>query len=108
MAEIDKQEHYGDFRDAAKRREKLYMKAVHKSLDLPEEMGDINANRTGIGALGAVLIALAAGLGPTVLGAYMLLREMKPASSSPAPADSEYDVRFFDKDGNPITIPQKK
>ena len=85
MAEPDKQQLYGDFRDAAKVREKLYMRAAHKALDIPEDDMQINANRTGIGTLGAIGIAAAAALAPTALVSWMLLKSVDDVAKSIAP-----------------------
>lgn len=56
-----------------------------------------------------LLGGLAAGLLPTA--GFFLARYLdKPTSVAPppsaaSPADSEYEVLFFDRDGNPITVP---
>ena len=86
MAEVDKQELYGDFRDAAEKRDKLYMRAAHKALDIPEEMGDINANRTGIGTLGVLGAILLGACGPSAISLWML---MHPTPTAPPATATE-------------------
>jgi len=110
---IDKQALYGDFRDSQKWQQNLHRKAAHKSLDIPDgELGNISTTtKTGIGALGAVGIAAAAGLPTAALCAAILfgLGRAAPAALPAAPAaavpDTEYDVRFYDKDGKLIEVP---
>jgi hypothetical protein len=105
-------------------RDKLAKRAAHKSMDIPDDEMQINTDnsRRGIGALGAIGIAAAAGL-PGAIGAGLLGLGMlqgtgdrgqgagaaaaPPAAVAPI-ADREYDVRFFDKDGNLIDIPPLK
>lgn len=59
---IDKQSLYGDFRNRLKWQDILYKRAAYKALDIPEDDMQINNSKSGIGALGAIGIALAAGL----------------------------------------------
>lgn len=66
LAGIDKDALYGDFRERQNRENKLYLRAAHKSLDIPyDDMGDIGSNNTttnsGVGTLGVAGIALASG-----------------------------------------------
>jgi len=53
--------------------DKLYRKAAHKSLDIPDDDMQINSNKSGVGALGLTGVALAAGL-PGALMAFQMLR----------------------------------
>ena len=85
----------------------LHRKAAHKALDIPEEEM-IQANRIGVGGGTVAAIAVCAGLLPIagmLLGTYL----NRPAPAQPptatVPKDSEYDVRFYDKNGNEIEVP---
>ena len=60
--------------------EKLYRRAAHKSLDIPDDDMQINTHKSGIGALGLMGVALAAGL-PGGLVAYQMLKG--PADTVP-------------------------
>ncbi len=98
---------YDNFNQGQKWRQRLAEKATYKALDIPESDGigvTVNRNVTrGIGwrELGVV--------GAIVLGGAMLLKpgaEVSPTTPS-TPADSEYEVRFFDAEGNPLAIPHR-
>jgi len=54
-------------------RDKLYRRAAHKSLDIPDDDMQITSDKSGVGALGLTGVALAAGL-PGALMAYQMLR----------------------------------
>jgi hypothetical protein len=90
---------------------KLHEQAVRKALDIPSDDMQIVQNKTGIGTAGAVGIAAAAGI-PSALTAGALAlslmgggSEAPQAPEPPAISDSEYQVLFYDKDGNPIVVP---
>lgn len=117
---IDKEKLYGKFQagedDRRARDKKLFNRAVHKALDIAVE-DDVNITsthtKTGIGTWGVVGIALSAAL-PALIGAcvacYVLMKHPAPSGpQSQAPPftvpDSEYDVLFYDKDGNQISVP---
>ena len=103
----DKQYLYGKFQEGQDWRSNLHKKLAHKSLDigLDDEVNvDNSRTATGMGWKELAVIA-AAGLGGT--GLFMSLQ---PQPSQPAPQvsplpDSDYVVRFFDKDGNLIDVP---
>ena len=111
-SEIDKQELYGDFRDGEKWRTRLSRKLAHKSLDIADaddmdiEVDRSNRSISGIGWKELAVLA-AAGLGGFALWSH----EKTPAATPPpavqqqSPADTEYDVRFYDKNGDLIDIP---
>lgn len=91
----------------------VHRRGVHKALDLADEMEfkqDIdNSRRSGMGwkelaVIGAML------LGGGTLGFLALDRDtqqtQQPTQQTPPPLyDSEYEVRFYDRDGNPIDVP---
>lgn len=94
-------------------RQKLERKATHKALDIPDDDMNITQTKVGIGTAGAIGIAAAVGL-PSMAAvgimAWALLKE-KSAPTAPTPTtpsvevpDTEYEVRFFDKDGKPISV----
>ena len=90
--------------------QRLNRKIVATSLDLPwnEDEMDVRVNK-GIGAGGAIGIALAAGLPGLVAVGLMsgVLDKFTKPPAAVSPADSEYDVRFYDADGKLINIPQR-
>lgn len=109
--DVDKRTLYGEWLRNSRWKDKLHERAAAKSLDLPED-DVIHAPRTNTTTNGvgwkelAVIGALVLGAGG--LGTYLTDRAAKPNQASPppaaSPADSEYDVRFYDADGNPIPI----
>ena len=117
-SDVHKEGLYGTFNDWLRKKlgwqDRLYKYASHKALDIPvDEMGDINANRIGIGAVGVAAIAAAVGIPPVALAAFLLWSQMddkgdpSPIPEPPAVVvpDTEYEVRFYDRDGNPIVVP---
>lgn len=109
---IDKQRLYGDYRDQRLAQDKLHLRAAHKALDIPEDPMSVNVTKSGIGALGAIGIAAAAGLPGLAavglaLGVFDRLAPQPPAAvpAAVSPVDSDYVVRFYDKDGKLIDVP---
>lgn len=96
---------------------RVHHEAVRKALDLPSDDMQIVQNKSGIGTAGAIGIAAAAGV-PAAVAAAAMAYSMAggngelPIPPSPTPivapadlADSEYEIRFYDKDGNAIPVP---
>jgi len=78
---------FGRFQKHADKRaswkDRLHRKASFKALNIPDDQDEmIYSKQTGIGALGAAGIALAAGLPAAALAAYMMFK----IPSAPAPA----------------------
>lgn len=98
MPKLDKEHLYGQFNKRNEWRHTLAKKATYKALDIPEE-DDVNINvQKGYGwkellVGGAVLLG----------GGLLASNHFQPPQA--APVDSAYEVRFFDADGNPITVP---
>jgi len=88
-------------------RDKLYKSVCHQALDTPEidDMQNVG-NKSGmtwkeLAVIGLVLIA-----GGWVAKDYINVNQQQTTpTSAPASVDSEYEVRFFDQDGNPINVP---
>lgn len=90
-------------------KDQLHRKASHKALGIPEgeDLQVTNANQSQNG-LGWKELAV---IGATALGGGALYnnwnwglgRDNPPAATSPV--DSEYEVRFYDANGNLIEIP---
>lgn len=104
----DKGHLYGRFLEWESWRNSLSKKLAHKALDImPDDDMNINQTRTGMGwkELG-IIAAMIGGVG---FGAYQLGTPdsvPQPAVTQPNQlSDSEYEVRFFDAQGNPITVP---
>lgn len=114
--EVDKEFLYGRHDAAEDKRQKFIRRLAHKAVDLPlEDDVKVDNSRIGIGAWGAMGIATAAGLpglaAAAILGWAMLHKgEVGPEAAAPtmtaSPTDSEYEVRFFDHNGNPIDVPR--
>ena len=110
--EIDKNRLYGRYQRREDQRGRLALRVAHKALDIPDDEMHINANRTGIGAKGAIGVALAAGL-PGVAVALSLLGSnwinkpaVPPTANAPiatitptTPAEREYELRWELRDG---------
>lgn len=110
---VDKNQLYGRYQRQEDRRDRLGMKAAYKALDIPEDDMQINANKIGIGTAGMAAVALAAGLPSALLAGLLLLKQSETAPPPVAPPevtvpDTEYDVLFYDKDGNLIEVPRHK
>lgn len=92
-------------------RDKLSQKLAHKALDIPDDDMNITNTKVGIGTAGVIGIATAAGLPGVLLAGYLLFKDARPEPTAPQPSpevsvpDTEYDVLFYDKDGNPIQVP---
>jgi len=100
----DKDHLYGNYERSLKWQDDLHRKAAHKALDMAEEMGfEQNLTRTGFGWKELAVVAGA------VLGGIGLVSHFSGQNDAPpqqqAPVDSDYDVRFYDADGNPIHVP---
>lgn len=106
---------YAEWLANSRWRDRLSRKATHKALDIPDDDMQIT---TGLSGKAVAAIAAACGLGPVgAIVAMGLLNssdspaepapepKQPPAEVAPAPADTEYDVRFYDADGNLIPVP---
>lgn len=95
---------YDNFNEGMKWRQRLAEKATYKALDIPESEGiGVTVNRNITRGMGWRELGV---IGAIVLGGAMLLKteaEVSPAIPS-TPVDSEYEVRFYDQDGNRLPI----
>lgn len=102
----DKDYLYGEFQRGQRWRDRLAAKLAHKAVDIPEDE-DVNLNvqnSHGIGWKGLAVIA-----GALLGGAWLAKDAFKPPTLPPAatsPVDSEYEVRFYDAQGQLIEIPR--
>lgn len=100
---IDKRALYGENAAETRARNRFVRRLAYKSVDMPEDDTNINANKYGFGWKELAVI------GGLVVGGLYLLRDEPPAVSPPpaatSPVNSEYDVLFYDADGNPIAVP---
>lgn len=126
-ADLDNENLWGWWREQKKWQSDLHRKAAYKSLNIPEDDPTINAQRTtnvtnsGLGKLGTAAVigaSMLGGAGAVPIAYYALERltdrpaavaPVEPTAAAPpvypdAP-DTEYDVLFYDKDGNPIAVP---
>lgn len=110
----DKKYLYGNYQESDDWRQRLHRKLAHKSLDIGMD-DDVNVDNSRVG-LGWKELAVIAGmlLGGTAIWKFgdkgvsqqpVVVPSVPQQQYSP-PIDSEYEVRFYDKDGNPIEIPQ--
>lgn len=116
---VDKEHLYGDFRKGDRRqrkrqdmRDRLWIKAGYKALDLApedEDMGDVYADNRRIGLGPAAAVALAAvmaatGIGGAWVGQLWMKANQQPAAPAAAEdkdTDTKYDWGFEGvKDGN--------
>jgi len=107
--EPNKDHLYGRYQRQEDWRNNLHRKVAHKSLDIPEtEDVNVDNSRHGIGmkeliAIGAMVIG-----GPLAYAAFTQFMKPEPEQKPPVsvgPVDSEYEVIFYDKDGNKISVP---
>lgn len=105
---------YGWWYNSVKRKDAIYNRAVQKALDLPEDMGDINAPKTVTTKTGMGWQEIAA-LGALTLGGLYLYNQQgqQPAAPPPAAAgdtvpleDREYQIIFRDQAGNIVEVPR--
>jgi len=94
----------------------LEKKAAHKALDIPEDEGMQNVgNKSGMGWKELAILG-AIGLGAAGIYKYTpsitqqqqqtTIEQAKPAADVEVkPVSSEFDVFFYDKDGNLIDVP---
>lgn len=112
--EVDKRFLYGRYTDAEDRRARFAMRVAHKAADLPlEDDVHIDNSRTGFSTGQILGLGAAAGLPGIVVAAILGLALLRDRAPEPAPQaaagsvlDSEYEVRFYDKDGNLIEVPR--
>ena len=106
----DKEFLYGKYQAKRDWRNRLASKLAHKSLDIDEDEGvNVDNSRIGIGWKELAVLGLM-GLG----GAWVYSNSNSNSNNTTQPAapaqqvgpiDSEYEVRFYDADGNPIDVP---
>lgn len=93
-------------REHDKARRKRADRLFHWSLGMPpEDDMDVQANRVGI-TWRELMVAGAVGL--AALGIWRATSQPSPDPAPPpaavSPLDSEYEIRFYDADGNPIQV----
>lgn len=106
----DKSWLYGKFQRANDWQNNLQRKLAHKSLDIADDVElqvDNSRKNAGMGWRELAVIA-AAGIGGAYLYNQSQTPPMQPPPSHQSPVDTDYDVRFWDGDGNEINIPQKQ
>lgn len=95
---IDKEALYGNFlaadRENRKWQGRLYRKAAHKSLDIPDD-ADVSIHsqtRHGIGGLAAAGIALASSLPLAALAGSLLLKQPGERIEQPGPTETKTNI----------------
>ncbi|MGE3410296.1 MAG: hypothetical protein AB7I37_26185 [Pirellulales bacterium] len=112
--EVDTKYLYGHYQKARDWREDFMKENAYKATDtVPPEDMNITKTNTGIGTLGAVGIGAISGLPGLVLAAAMLLKgdpapQPPTAPAAVSPADSEYEVLFYNAKGELIDVPRRK
>ena len=99
----DKKYLYGRYMAHENWTQRLHRKLAHKSLDIPED-DDVYVDNSQKGMTWKELAVLAA-LGLGGAGAYAYSQKAVVVKPEVEVADSEYDVLFYDKDGNEISVP---
>ena len=106
----DKNYLYGEFQRGQRWRDRLAAKLAHKAVDIPEDE-DVNLNVQNSHGTGWKELVAIAGL--LFCGGWLAKNAFKPPAVPPAvppaatsPADSEYEVRFYDAQGQLIEIPR--
>ena len=87
---MDKESLYGKFQKHQDAKNNLAMKAAHKALDIADDDMNINVQNksAGVGSLGLMGIALAAGLPGVLVAGAMLLKPALPST----PKSPVYDA----------------
>ena len=104
---VDKDALYGQFQHGEDWQSRLSRKLAHKSLDIADDDMDVNVQNTKSG-IGWRELAVAAVAGLTGFGMWQYSQQPTPPADPvehASPVDSEYEVRFYDADGNPIDVP---
>jgi len=97
---VAKESLYGNYLGSKRKKERLYNNAAAMALDVPYDDDDMNINvnkQTGFGWK-ELLVIVAGLLGSAGIAAYIF----GPMQTVP---DSEYEVIFYDQDGNRIYVP---
>lgn len=108
-SDVNQQDLYSLYNDEARIEHKVYMDGVRKALGLGKSGGKPmevrSSTRNGMGWKELAVI------GAIVMGSLFAMRMTSPDVTvpvAPAPAvsvpDTEYEVRFFDIDGNRLSI----
>lgn len=111
----DKQYLYGEwFKGEQRRREwqdQVNKRHTLKSLDMAmDEMGDVNTTVNKgmgvkeLGIIGAIILGALAFMRPDLLPTT---GNNQPQQQAAGPTDSEYDVRFYNRNGELIDVPQR-
>ena len=106
-SDINQQDLHALYNDETRAEHAVYMDGARKALGLGKSGGkpmEVRTDtRTGMGWKELAVI------GATMIGGGALvatfLGDKAPPPAATSPADSEYEVRFFDADGNPIAVP---
>lgn len=103
---------FGEWQRGQTWRRNLEKTATYKALDIAEaEDVNLSVNKsTGIGNVGLIGAVAAAGLGPAILGLALLFKggSAAPPAAAPGPADANYSIRFYDRNGKLIDVPNVK
>ena len=86
-------------------RDSLARRAAHKALDISDEDMTIDSSRRGLGALGTIGVALAAGLGPALM-AFFLMRQSPVAAPVDSGQEKDFIIKFYDDQGREISVPR--
>ncbi|MCG8586531.1 MAG: hypothetical protein MI757_17615, partial [Pirellulales bacterium] len=93
---------YRDYNRGKAWQQRLHREAVHKALDIaPEDDVHISQKTSGLGWRELALIILGM-VAATAASGWFFSQSAKPPAP---PTDSEYNVRFYDKDGKLIDVP---
>lgn len=108
--EVDKQLLYGKFQKSEDDHARFAKRMAHKAADLAME-DDLNITTTKTGVSTPGLLGIAGIAGASLLGYGYMNRDQPAVPQSPpaavapvTPADSDYEIRFWDRDGNPIEV----
>jgi hypothetical protein len=103
----DKEYMYGKFQEREDWKDKLHRKLSHKALDI-KDADDLNVDNSvhkhGMDWKSLAVIA-ATVLGGGFLASNVFNNNPVQPPGAVSPTDSEYDVRFYDAEGNLIDIP---
>lgn len=112
-----KEQLYGMWTNSVARKDRIHEMGIRKALDLPEDMGDVNAPKTVTTKTGMGWQEIAA-MGALGLGGLYLYNDQQTTQQPPAPPpaavasdsvpleDREYQIIFRDESGNIVQVPR--
>jgi len=99
---------YGKYQESEDKKRKLFLRSAHKALDIGDDDMNISPKTTTtINGVGWKELLAVAAVGGAFYFGSQTSNIINVPSNHVGPVDSEYQVLFYDKDGNAIDVPRK-